>query len=156
MTSVGADGLASALKPAFTMTPSSLHYPPMRKNLLAAPSYPAIASPSGMRTADLRGLVNDHWSQALSERPSATWLQRFRSISNLAPCTSRMERPCDRRSTPCYKLLTTSIRPRNNNRQLRPSSCKPCTRPVVPGSPPLTTPHRLPQPSSPSWPSSSQ
>jgi hypothetical protein len=94
MTDVGKDGWDSAIEPDFTMTPSSLHYPPPRRTLSAELLSPAITLPSGMKLVDLKALVNAHWSQALSKWPQATcWQWCFGSISNRAPCTLKMENP---------------------------------------------------------------
>lgn len=92
---VGDVGWDSVITPASTLTPSSLPYPTRKPTSSLEPFCPAFEPLSGASTADLQGIVNDQWFHRLSERPQATWLRRFGSVSNRAPSTSKEERPSD-------------------------------------------------------------
>jgi hypothetical protein len=94
-TAAGADGLVSATKPAWLLTPSSLPYPNSNSTLLPRLSSRASAQLSGLKTENLQDLANEQWLQALSERPQATWLRRFGTVSNKAPFTSRTAKSSD-------------------------------------------------------------
>jgi hypothetical protein len=100
-TAVGDVGLVSVKKWDYVLTPSSLLSPNRTPSSLHNPSSQVIAMPTGAPTVDLKGIVNDQWHQALSERAQAKWLQHFGGDTNQAPFTMRTERPCDRKSPPC-------------------------------------------------------
>jgi hypothetical protein len=100
-TAAGAAGSDSAPTLASGLTLSSILYPSKRKTSSAEPSLPATELHSGASPVNLQAIVNGRWSQVLSARPQATWLRRFGSNSNQAPCTSKEERPCAPQSAPC-------------------------------------------------------
>jgi hypothetical protein len=88
-TECGDGGLASARPPGTTMTPSSLSYPTTSENFLRSRSSNAIGTRLGPPPGTLQALVRRLWSQTMCGKPQATWLRRFRAISNQAQCTSR-------------------------------------------------------------------
>jgi hypothetical protein len=100
-TDAGDDGSASAPKPVSGLTLSSILYPSKRKTSSAEPSLHVTELHCGASPVQLKGIVNAQWSQVLSERPQATWLRRFGSNSNRAPCTSKEAKSCDPPSAPC-------------------------------------------------------
>jgi hypothetical protein len=97
------------------LTPTLLSYPTTSGAFSSEPSSTSTDKQPGTQMADLRALVASQWSQVLCEKPQATWLRRFGTISGSAPCTSRDLRTCDPSSDPGCKLARTSTHPNGNN-----------------------------------------
>ena len=99
-TESGDDGLDSASTPETLQTLSSFRYPSSNESFLPKLSCSAIGQPIGPPAGTLQESVRSRWSQALSDRPQATWLRRFGAISGKAPCTSKGTPTCDPSSGP--------------------------------------------------------
>jgi hypothetical protein len=107
----GAAGSDSATEPVSHLTPSSLLYHNRRSTSWQNPSSPVTEQLRGLNAVNLRGIVNAQWLQALSERPQATWLRRFGSVSNKAPFTSKTSKSFDPLSSSSSAPSTISTPP---------------------------------------------
>jgi hypothetical protein len=85
VTEPGDDGPPSAPNQASTLTPSSLEYQKPKKSSSFEPSSPFTESLQEAFLASIRA----PWFLRLPKMLQATWLRRFRVISNKAPFTSK-------------------------------------------------------------------
>jgi len=85
----GVVGTVFAEQLDWAMTPSSLCYDQQNELSSVRPSYLVSDLPRGPQTGLLASQVRDQYSRGLSVKPQATWLRRFGSVSNQAPCTAR-------------------------------------------------------------------
>jgi hypothetical protein len=110
-TRAGAVGLASAPKWASLLPPSSLLYPNRKVPLLSKPSCRASEMSDGMPVVNLLAVLNGQWWRALCSKPQATWLQRFRNVSNPAPSTWKTRKFYNTPSNPFSEHSKTLIPP---------------------------------------------
>jgi hypothetical protein len=132
-------GSASAPSPESPMTPSSLLYPGSAGNSSYEPSLPSIAMLSGAQLVPLQASVATQWSLALCATPQAVWLQRFGTIYNQTPCTSKTVPSCIPQSERSSRLLTTPTPLQTVKKPSLPNSCANCLSPAAPTSNCCTT-----------------
>jgi hypothetical protein len=88
-TESGTVGPDSAKEWVSPITRSSIVYLVGSLSSSDAPSLHYIVPPNGTSQGELLESVRHLWYQALSAMPQAIWLQRFGTISNQAPFTSK-------------------------------------------------------------------
>jgi hypothetical protein len=122
---VGGSGLHT--EPESPVTPSSLLYPQHPKTSSSGPSFLVTELPSGPPMGAFVASVRDRWSQALCAMPQATWLRRFGSITNQAPCTSKGCPTCSPPSETSSLPFPMSTPPNSDNARSPPNCCDQCT-----------------------------
>jgi hypothetical protein len=127
-TESGVDGSDSASKQAALLTPSALLYLQMTENFSPNLSLLVTAPPNGPKKGLLMdGITSRCWLQVLCKKPQATWLRRFRTISNQAPFTSKGRPSCIPLRVPSSQPSKTSIRPLSAKKQQPQSCCDECS-----------------------------
>ena len=126
-TEPGGAGSVSAPQPEEPLTLSSLCYPQSDGSSLSDPSLSAFAQHNSRKVAEkLQASVKSQWSQALCAKPQATWLRRFRTICNRAPCTSRAQPSCSLPPAPSSRPLQMPTQPPNDSGPSPQSCCGAC------------------------------
>jgi hypothetical protein len=143
-TGSGAAGLATVIKPASTMTSSSLHYPNGNENSSFDPSSPYIEKLNGLQQDDFLESVRTPWWRQLCALPQATWLRRSGVVSNKAPFTSRTEPSSGPPSVPSSKPSTTSTHHLDVRKPSPPVSSAGCSSSPTAGSSERTSTTTLP------------
>jgi hypothetical protein len=122
-TKPGGAGSVSAPQPEEPLTLSSLCYPQSDGSSLSDPSLSAFAQHNSRKVAEkLQASIKSQWSQALCAKPQGTWLRRFGTICNRAPCTLRAQPSCSLPSAPSSRPLQMPTQPSNDSRP-SPQSC---------------------------------
>jgi hypothetical protein len=121
------DGKDSAEPQAYKTTSFSLTAARPSETWSSEPFSTATEAPNGQPQETLMENVGRLWSARLCEKPQATWLRRFGSICNQAPCTSREVPTCIPPSNPSSERSTTPIHLPIDKRQSHPNSCDGCS-----------------------------
>jgi hypothetical protein len=127
-TGPGEGGSVSAPKQDKALTLSSLEYPQSDRSFTSDPLLPAFERRNGKKEADeLKASVRSQWSRALCAKPQATWLRRLGTISNQAPCTSRVLPSCILPPAPSSTPLPMPTQPPSDSGPSLPNCCEECS-----------------------------
>lgn len=126
-TEYGGGGGATVDTSPTEATYTSINYPSTRRDCLSKHFSVSIERPSGQPLGNLKELVRNRWSRTLSDKPLATWLRRFGSVSGRAPCTSRDQPTCTQSYEGCSERGTTRIHQRPSNEPSPQNSYERCS-----------------------------
>ena len=119
----GDAGSASVQTQDEPLTLSSICYPQTDASSSSDPSLSVFAQHNSRKVQEkLQASVSSQWSQALCAKPQATWLRRFGTVTNKAPCTSRAQPSCFLPPAPSSRRSPMPI-PRQSDSGPSPQSC---------------------------------